>query len=57
MLPGLLVCAVFGWAGLQRDATMHGRQRHFKEAEKFLKSVGEGKAPVIAVAPAPTFQV
>jgi uncharacterized integral membrane protein (TIGR00698 family) len=43
MLPGLILCAVFGWAGLQWDATMHSWQRDFKEAEKVLKEVNEGK--------------
>lgn len=45
MLPGLILCAVFGWLALQWDATMSGWNRDFKEAEKVLKEVGEGKAP------------
>jgi len=46
MLPGLILCAVFGWLALQWDATMSGWNRDFKEAEKILKEVNEGKAPV-----------
>lgn len=45
MLPGLLLCAVFGWLALQWDATMSNWNRDFKEAEKVLKEVNEGKAP------------
>lgn len=45
MLPGLILCAVFGWAALQWDATMSKWNNHFKEAEKVLKAVNEGKAP------------
>ena len=45
MLPGLILCAVFGWLALQWDATMSGWNRDFKEAEKVLKEVNEGKAP------------
>lgn len=43
MLPGLLACAVLGWAALQWDVTMHKWQSHYKEAEKVLKDVNEGK--------------
>ncbi|MCX7896948.1 MAG: putative sulfate exporter family transporter [Rhodocyclaceae bacterium] len=45
MLPGLLLCAVFGWLALQWDVTTHNWSREFKEAEKVLKAVNEGKAP------------
>lgn len=45
MLPGLILCAVLGWLALQWDATMSGWNRDFKEAEKVLKEVSEGKAP------------
>ncbi len=45
MLPGLILCAVFGWAALQWDNTMGNWNRDFKEAEKVLKAVNEGKAP------------
>ena len=45
MLPGLILCAVFGWMALQWDATMSKWNNHFKEAEKVLKAVNEGKAP------------
>lgn len=45
MLPGLILCAVFGWLALQWDATMSHWNRDFKEAEKLLKAVNEGKAP------------
>jgi len=44
MLPGLILCAVFGWMALQWDATMSKWNNHFKEAEKVLKAVNEGKA-------------
>lgn len=45
MLPGLILCAVFGWLALQWDATMSRWNNHYKEAEKVLKAVNEGKAP------------
>jgi len=45
MLPGLILCAVFGWAALQWDSTMGNWNRDFKEAERVLKAVNEGKAP------------
>jgi uncharacterized membrane protein YadS len=45
MLPGLILCAIFGWAALQWDATMGKWNTNFKEAEKVLKAVNEGKAP------------
>jgi uncharacterized membrane protein YadS len=45
MLPGLILCAVFGWMALQWDATMSKWNNHFKEAEKVLKAVNDGKAP------------
>ncbi len=45
MLPGLILCAIFGWMALQWDATMSKWNTHFKEAEKVLKAVNEGKAP------------
>lgn len=45
MLPGLILCAVFGWLALQWDATMSKWNNHFKEAEKVLKAVNDGKAP------------
>lgn len=45
MLPGLILCAIFGWAALQWDQTMSKWNTHFKEAEKVLKAVNEGKAP------------
>jgi uncharacterized integral membrane protein (TIGR00698 family) len=45
MLPGLILCAIFGWAALQWDNTMGKWNSHFKEAEKVLKAVNEGKVP------------
>lgn len=45
MLPGLILCAVFGWLALQWDQTMSKWNNHYKEAEKVLKAVNEGKAP------------
>ena len=42
MLPGLILCAIFGWMALQWDATMSKWNNHFKEAEKVLKAVNEG---------------
>lgn len=45
MLPGLILCAIFGWAALQWDSTMSRWNSHYKEAEKVLKAVNEGKAP------------
>jgi uncharacterized membrane protein YadS len=43
MLPGLILCVVFGWLALQWDATMSHWNRDFKEAEKVLKAVNDGK--------------
>ncbi|HAZ60526.1 MAG TPA: hypothetical protein DCY89_03010 [Gammaproteobacteria bacterium] len=45
MLPGLILCAVLGWAALQWDQTMSQWNRDFGEAEQVLKAVHEGKAP------------
>jgi uncharacterized integral membrane protein (TIGR00698 family) len=45
MLPGLILCAILGWAALQWDATMHKWATQYKEADKVLKEVIEGKAP------------
>ena len=45
MLPGLILCVVFGWLALQWDATMSKWDKHFKESEKVLKMVNEGNAP------------
>jgi len=45
MLPGLILCVIFGWAALQWDATMSKWNTQYKEAEKVLKAVSEGKAP------------
>lgn len=45
MLPGLILCAIFGWMALQWDATMGKWNNHYKEAEKVLKAANEGKAP------------
>ena len=45
MLPGLILCAIFGWMALQWDTTMGKWNTNFKEAEKVLKAVNEGKAP------------
>ena len=38
MLPGLILCLVFGWAALQWDATTHGWSVGYKEADKLLKA-------------------
>jgi uncharacterized integral membrane protein (TIGR00698 family) len=45
MLPGLILCVIFGWLALQWDATMGKWDKHYKESEKVLKAVNEGKAP------------
>lgn len=45
MLPGLILCAIFGWLALQWDASVSNWSREFKEAEKVLKDVHAGKAP------------
>jgi uncharacterized membrane protein YadS len=45
MLPGLILCAVFGWLALQWDSTMSKWNNHHREAERVLKLVNEGKAP------------
>jgi len=44
MLPGLILCAAPGWSALQWDASMYKWQAHYKEAERLLKEVTEGKA-------------
>lgn len=46
MLPGLLLCFVFGWAALQWDATMHSWARDYKEAESLLKAEKEKGKPL-----------
>jgi hypothetical protein len=38
MLPGLILCFVFGWAALQWDTTVHNWSRDYKEAESLLKA-------------------
>jgi len=45
MLPGLILCAVFGWLALQWDSTMSKWNNHHREAERVLKLANEGKAP------------
>ncbi len=42
MLPGLILCAVFGWMALQWDTSTHQWSREYKEADKLLKAVNEG---------------
>jgi uncharacterized integral membrane protein (TIGR00698 family) len=44
MLPGLLLCMVFGWAALQWDVTTHGWSNDFKEADKLLKAAEKNGA-------------
>jgi uncharacterized membrane protein YadS len=41
MLPGLILCMVFGWAALQWDATTHGWSVDYKEAERLLSIAGK----------------
>lgn len=43
MLPGLLLCLVFGWAALQWDATIHSYEKDYKEATAVLNGVKAGK--------------
>ncbi len=47
MLPGLILCVVFGWLALQWDSNISNWNRDAKESEKILKSWTEGK-PVLA---------
>jgi uncharacterized integral membrane protein (TIGR00698 family) len=42
MLPGLILCAVFGWMALQWDTSTHQWSREYKEADKLLKAVNAG---------------
>jgi uncharacterized integral membrane protein (TIGR00698 family) len=43
MLPGLIVCMVFGWLALQWDFTTHKWAGGLKEAQSVLKTKTEGK--------------
>ncbi len=45
MLPGLLLCMVFGWGALQWDFTTHQWAGQLKEVQSVLKAKGESKAP------------
>jgi uncharacterized integral membrane protein (TIGR00698 family) len=45
MLPGLLLCMVFGWVALQWDHSTHNWAGQLKEAQSVLKAKGESKAP------------
>ncbi len=49
MLPGLILCVIFGWLALQWDTTIHAWEKDAKESEKILKSWDEGK-PVLPYA-------
>jgi uncharacterized integral membrane protein (TIGR00698 family) len=44
MLPGLILCMVFGWLALQWDHTTHKWAGEFKEAQSVLKSKTDGKS-------------
>jgi uncharacterized integral membrane protein (TIGR00698 family) len=44
MLPGLILCIVFGWLALQWDYTTHNWASEFKEAQSVLKSRADGKS-------------
>jgi uncharacterized integral membrane protein (TIGR00698 family) len=45
MLPGLLLCMLFGWLALQWDATIHEGEKEYKEAGVVLSAVQGGTAP------------
>ncbi len=44
MLPGLLLCLLFGWLALQWDATVHNWEKEYKEAGVVLNALKDGKA-------------
>ena len=44
MLPGLLLCLLFGWLALQWDATVHNWEKEYKEAGVGLNALKDGKA-------------
>jgi uncharacterized membrane protein YadS len=44
MLPGLILCMVFGWLALQWDFTTHKWAGELKEAQSVLKSASDGKS-------------
>jgi uncharacterized integral membrane protein (TIGR00698 family) len=46
MLPGLVLCMIFGWLALQWDTSIHSWEKDAKESEKVLKAWNEGK-PVL----------
>ena len=43
MLPGLVLCVIFGWLALQWDSSIHAWEKDAKESEKILKAEKEGK--------------
>jgi uncharacterized integral membrane protein (TIGR00698 family) len=43
MLPGLLLCILFGWLALQWDATIHNYEKGYKEATAVLSNIKAGK--------------
>lgn len=44
MVPGLILCVVFGWLALQWDQTTHRWAGELKEAQSVLKSRTDGKS-------------
>lgn len=44
MIPGLILCMVFGWLALQWDHSVHKWAGELKEVKSVLKSVSDGKA-------------
>lgn len=46
MLPGLLLCVVFGWLGLQWDVTMGEWRKGYKESKAILKQHLELNKPI-----------
>lgn len=44
MLPGLILCLVFGWVALQWDQSIHNWAAEMKEVNVVLKAKSEGKA-------------
>jgi hypothetical protein len=45
MLPGLILCIVFGWSALQWDQTTHRWAGEFKEASAIVKLKQDNKLP------------
>ena len=50
MLPGLLLCILFGWLALLWDATIHNWEKEYKEAGVVVSALKEFEAVMRTVA-------